>query len=89
MNVAELIKKLEEFPKDAEVRIFDWRKNLNEEPGDGSGNSSGIYQFEISMETLSDDEKEYYKEMHEQDYKSWIQLIFENDDYNDECEKIE
>lgn len=89
MNVAKLIKKLEEFPRDAEVRIFDWRKNLNEESGDGSGNSAGVYQFEVSMEILSDDEKEYYKEMHDQDYKSWVQLSFESDDYNDDGGKIE
>ena len=33
MKVSDLIKKLQEFPQDLEVKIFDWRKNLNEDWG--------------------------------------------------------
>lgn len=82
MKKSTLIRKLQEIPEDPEIRIFDWRKNLSEDSGDGS--FAGIYDFEVSMETLSEKEKEYYKEVHGKDYVPWVQLSFESDDYSNE-----
>ena len=87
MKVSDLIKKLQEFPQNLEVKIFDWRKNLNEDWGDGS--SAGIYDIEVSMEKYSEDEKEYYKEQHGKDFIPFVQLTFESDDYSDEGVKYE
>lgn len=89
MKVQELIKKLQEFPQDTEVRIFDWRKNLYDDNGDGTASYSGIYSFDVSMDKLSVDELEYYKEMNEKDYKPWVQLSFENEDYSDDGDKLD
>ena len=82
MKVSELIKKLQEFPQELEVKIFDWRKNLNEDWGDGS--SAGIYDIEVSMDNYTEDEKEYYKERYDNEFIPWVQLSFESDDYSDE-----
>ena len=87
MKVSELIKKLQEFPQDLEVKIFDWRKNLNEDWGDGS--SAGIYDIEVSMDDYTEDEKEYYKERHDKEFVPWVQLSFESDDYSDEGVRYE
>lgn len=82
MKVSDLIKKLQEFPQDLEVKIFDWRKNLNGDWGDGS--SAGIYDIEVSMDNYTEDEKEYYKERYDNEFIPWVQLSFESDDYSDE-----
>ena len=79
MRVSDLIKKLQEFPQDLEVKIFDWRKNLNEDWGDGS--SAGIYDIEVSMDNYTEDEKEYYKERYDKEFIPWVQLSFESDEY--------
>lgn len=87
MKVSDLIKKLQEFPQDLEVKIFDWRKNLNEDWGDG--NSAGIYDIEVSMDNYTEDEKEYYKERYDNEFIPWVQLSFESDDYSDEGVRYE
>lgn len=87
MKVSDLIKKLQEFPQDLEVKIFDWRKNLNEDWGDGS--SAGIYDIEVSMDNYTEDEKEYYKERYDKEFIPWVQLSFESDDYSDEGVRYE
>lgn len=87
MKVSELIKALQEYPQDIEVKIFDWRKNLNDMDEDGS--SEGIYDFNVNMEVLSDDEKEYYKDFHDRDFKPFLELSFNSDDYSDEGAKYD
>ena len=87
MKVSELIKKLQEFPQELEVRIFDWRKNLSEDLGDGS--YAGIYDIDVSMDELTQDEKECYKEFHNKEFIPFVQLTFESDDYSEEGIKYE
>lgn len=87
MKVSELIKKLQEFPQDMDVKIFDWRKNLSEDYGDGS--SAGIYDIEVSVEDLSEDEIKYLEEVHGRKFKPFVQLSFESDDYSDEGVRYE
>lgn len=41
MKKEELIEKLQKLPDNIEVCVFDWRKNVNDDCGDGSG--VGIY----------------------------------------------
>lgn len=82
MTKSELIKKLNEFPDEMQVRIFDWRKNLNED--NGSGSSAGVYSFEVVSEKLSEDEKTYFESQNGREYRPWIQLSFDNNDYTDE-----
>ncbi|AZA60790.1 hypothetical protein [Chryseobacterium indoltheticum] len=87
MKKLDLIKKLETIDGNPEVKIFDWRKNLSEDSGNGS--SAGVYELEVAIEVLSDDEKDYYKEMNDRDYIPWIQLSFESEDYSDEGVKYD
>lgn len=84
MTVAELIKKLQEYPENTEVKIFDWRKNLNSDSGDGS--SSGIYDFKVDMETLDDEEKSFFHEFHGKDHIPFVELTFDNEDYTQKGE---
>ncbi len=50
MKKEELIKQLQALPDGVEVVIFDHRKNLDQDSGDGS--SAGIYKdFQISHHT--------------------------------------
>ena len=87
MKVSELIKKLQEFPQELDIKIFDWRKNLNEDFGDGS--SAGIYDFEVTIEDLSEDEIKYLEELHDRKFKPFVQLVFESEDYSDEGVKYD
>ena len=75
MKKEELIKQIQEkVPDGAEVVIFDHRKNLSDDWGDGS--SSGIYKnFEVhnhSKEEIADGAIPL------------ASLIFNNDDYNED-----
>lgn len=80
MKVKDLIKELEKMPQEANVNIFDWRKNLSED-----GSSEGVYsRFDVHYEELSEDEMEYYKDVHDKDFIPWVAISFDNDDYNDE-----
>lgn len=79
MTKEELIKKIQDnIPDGAEVVIFDWRKNLGDDVGDGS--SAGIYKdFDIEHFT----EKEI-----EDGCIPFSALVFNNDDYSDEGELL-
>ena len=85
MKIELLIKKLQELQLNnpgIDVAIFDHRKNLGDDIGDGS--SLGIYSdFELTIEQLEDDETEYYRDVHDAEYKPWCSLAFDNEDYND------
>jgi hypothetical protein len=73
MKKEKLIEELQKFPNGIEVCLYDWRKNLCYESGDGSG--AGIYpKFEV--------EKLGKKDIVE-GCKPFVTLSFENDDYND------
>ena len=73
----ELIKQIQEkIPDGTEVVIFDHRKNLNDDIGDGSG--VGIYKnFEVAHFT---------KQEIADGSIPFAALIFENNDYTDDGE---
>lgn len=75
MKKEELIKKIQEIvPDGAEVVIFDHRKNLNDDVGDGS--SVGIYQ---------DFEVEHYTEEEIKDgCIPFSALVFDNEEFEDQ-----
>lgn len=77
MKKEELIEKLQKLPDNIEVCVFDWRKNVNDDCGDGSG--VGIYpNFIIELMGKSEIKK---------GYKPFLAITIENDDYN-ECGKL-
>lgn len=79
MKKEDLIKKIQEtVPDGGEVVIFDFRKNLGDDMGDGS--SAGIYKdFEI----------EHYTEQEVKDGAiPFSAIVFENEDYNDNGENV-
>lgn len=78
MTVYELIKELENYSPETNVRIFDWKKNMLDDSGDGS--FEGIYPIEIEYHNLQGDEKEYWEERNGKDYNPWIALMFTNED---------
>jgi len=87
MVIENLIKKLVEIQAQhpgINVAIFDHRKNLGDDCGDGS--HAGIYPVEepIVMDITEPDEVEFYKEQHDgNDYKPWVALSFDNEDYDE------
>lgn len=86
MTAQELIKKLQEYHPDTQVKVFDWRKCLHNDTGDGSG--FGVYDFDLDMQVLEDDEKDYYKKEHGLEHEPFIQIVFDNDDYTEEGEHV-
>jgi len=68
MKNSEVIKKLKTYPKDSDVVIFDHRKNLGSDDGEGAS-SAGIYE-KIEIGPLN-----------ENDTRS-IALGFVNEDYS-------
>jgi hypothetical protein len=75
MKKEELIKKIQEtVPDGAEVVIFDHRKNLNDDIGDGS--SAGIYQdFEV---------EHYTEESIKDGCIPFSALVFDNEEFEDQ-----
>lgn len=90
MEIEKLIEKLTELQKThpkINVNVFDWRKNLGDDIGDGS--SEGVYgDFEISVFKLEGEEAEFYKEQHGEEFVAWVALSFDNEDYNDDGASI-
>ena len=83
MLVENLLEHLQKIPKGTNVCIYDWRKNLGDDIGEGS--SEGIYaDFEISMVNLEAEEAEFFKEQHDKEFTPWLAISFENVDYNDD-----
>lgn len=83
MKKEELIKKLEQLPAGAEVCIFDFRKAINEDWGDGT--SAGVYSdFAVELIDFTADEKEFIEESSGKKFKAWIGLNFDNVDYTDD-----
>lgn len=82
MKKEKLIEELQKLPDGVEVVVFDWRKNLSEDSGDGS--SAGIYpEFDVELHKLEGDEAEFYKEQHDKDFVPFASLSFASDDYDD------
>lgn len=86
MVIENLIKSLVEIQAQhpgINVAIFDHRKNLGDDCGDGS--HAGIYQVSepIVMDITETDEREFYKEQHDgNDFTPWLALFFDNEDYD-------
>lgn len=74
MKKEELIEKLQKLPEGIEICVFDWRKNLNDDCGDGS--SVGVYP-EFEIELIS-------KDSIPKGNKPWVAFNIENDDYNED-----
>jgi len=76
MKKEALIAALQALPDGVEVCVFDWRKELHNDPGDGSGCKAGIYpDFQIEMAG------EDFKAEGSPDFAL---LGFDNDDYDDD-----
>ena len=76
MKKEKLIEELQKLPDGVEVCIMDWRKELHNDPGDGSGCSAGIYpKFDVGM--AGEDFKA-------EDSEDFAILTFENDDYDND-----
>lgn len=92
MVIENLIKSLVEIQAKRpgiNVAIFDHKKNFGGDWGDGS--SAGIYPAiePTVMELTEPDEVEYYKEHYDgKDYKPWVALSFDNEDYDENGELI-
>lgn len=83
MKKEDLINELQKLPDGVEVCVFDWRKNLGDDIGDGS--HAGIYSdVEVSMVSmLSDDELVFYEENNGIEYRPWASISFNSEDYDD------
>ena len=74
MKKEKLIEELQKLPNGIEICVFDWRKNLNNDCGEGSG--IGIYpDFKIELMDKSQVKK---------GSKIFATLNIKNDDYNED-----
>lgn len=74
MKKEKLIEELQKLPDGIEICVFDWRKNLNNDCGDGS--SIGIYpDFEIELMDKSQIKK---------GSSPFATINIENDDYEED-----
>lgn len=87
MEIDKLIEQRQEIkrqhPGITKVNLFDHRKNMHDDIGDGS--TEGVYsEFEITPMIIEEkDELEYHKEVTGHDFKPWIAISFDNYDYNE------
>lgn len=88
MKKEDLIKKLQELPDGIEVCLFDWRKNLGDDHGDGSYEGI-VSDFEVEHQKLDKDDAEHWEIANGKKYISWASLSFNNDDYNDSGSKLD
>ena len=80
MKKEDLLKKIQELPDGVEISIFDWQKNLKS----GEDTNVGMYsKFDVELHTLEPDELESFKDQFETDFKPFVTLNIENDDYED------
>ena len=77
-----LIEELQKLPDGIEVCVFDHRKCMHDDSGDGS--SEGVHpEFNVEVISIEPEEVEHYKEHHGKDFIPWAALSFENDDYEE------
>ena len=78
-----LIEALQKLPDGINVNLFDHRKCMHDDCGDGS--HEGIYpEFEIEVIKIEEkDGLELYKERHGVPFRPWAALSFVNDDYEE------
>lgn len=85
MTKREVINALEASPlsDDAPVKIYDHRKNLTSDHGEGS--SDGIYDFEVGAlnDNLTDEEIEEIRDEYGIESIPFIVLVFDNPDIED------
>jgi hypothetical protein len=74
MKKKEFLKLINELPDNAEICVFDWRKNIYESDSDGT--SAGIYP-NFDIEFIDDAKPKFYA------------LSINNDDYTDDGLKID
>lgn len=86
MTKRELINQLETLPigDDANVKIWDVERDAH--VSDGESPSTSMYDFEVGIlnDDLSDDEKEYCREIIGIEPEPFIAISFNNPDYEDE-----
>jgi hypothetical protein len=86
MTRRELINKLEAMPvsDDARVWLWDIERDANQ-ISDGDSASTSMYDFEIGVlnESLTEDEKEHYREAIGIEPEPFIAITFSNPDYED------
>ena len=74
MTVKNLIEKLNEFNPDANVAVFDWKKNMHD-CGDAEGSYEGCYgDFEVSIMD---------KDCIPEGSTPWVAISFSNPDLED------
>lgn len=85
MTKRELINELEScaLPDNANVKIWDHRRDAAE--SDGTGPSTAMFDFDVATlnDNLSEEDKEYYREMLDIEPRPFIVLGFDNPDFED------
>lgn len=75
MTKGEFFKKIENYPDDMEIVIFDWKKNFHNASEEQNG--IGVYsEFEVHAESAENE-------------TIFIALMFDNEEYNEDGSKIE
>lgn len=87
MTKRELINKLEALPigDDANIYVWDAERDAHQ-CGDGDAASTSMYDFEVGIlnDNLTEDEKEYHREIIGTEPKPFIIISFDNPDYDEE-----
>lgn len=71
------------MPQEANICIFDHRKSFHRD--NGEFHSEGVSaDFCVELHNYAPDEIEYLKESQDVDFKPWVAMCFDNDDYDDD-----
>ncbi len=90
MTKRELIDKLEALPIGDDAKVFVWDIERDAHVSGGDSASECLYEFEIGVlnDNMTEDEKEYHREVIGSEPEPFIAITFENPDYEDEPEEV-
>lgn len=85
MTKRELINKLEALPIGDDAAVKLWDADRDAATSDGESPSTSMYDFEVGIlnDNMSEDEKEYHRDIIGSDPVPFIVISFDNPDYED------
>jgi hypothetical protein len=90
MTKRELINTLESLSIDDDAPVFVWDADRDAYTSDGDSPSECMYDFDVSVlnDYMTEDEKEYHREIIGTEPRPIIVISFDNPDYEDAPEEV-
>lgn len=86
MTKRELINKLEALPIGDEAKVLVWDADRDAYDSDGESPSTSLYEFGIDIlnDNMTEEEKEYHRDIIGSEPEPFIVITFDNPDYADD-----